>query len=100
MKRFVPLCVLIAVSSLADARPVRNWSYEELLAESDVVVIATPTASQDLKEPAVVPNVVQAGEDGKSKPVPAIGVETTFEVQAVLKGERKDLGKGLTLYHL
>ena len=75
------------------------WSYEKLVAGADLVVIATPTAARDTKEPAVVPGVSRDGADGRLAPVAAVGVETTFKVEAVLKGEAKDL-KEFVLYHL
>jgi hypothetical protein len=101
MKRGFPLLILLTVSCLCDARPARYWSYKDLTAEADVVVIATPTDNQDAKEPAAFPNMQRTGADGKSAPVPAVGVETKFEVQAVLKGEKgeKEL-KTFIFYHL
>ena len=34
----------------ASARPVRNWNYEDLFKESDLVVIAKATGSKDTGE--------------------------------------------------
>jgi hypothetical protein len=98
MKNSLALLILLALTCLCDARPVRNWSYKELTAEADAVIIATPTENQDAKDPTVFPNMQRTGADGKSAPVPAVGVETKFEVQAVLKGE-KEL-KTFVFYHL
>src|SRR5688500_12358904 len=105
MKLHVLLCVVscvvlaAAAAAVCLARPVPAWSYERLVAGADLVVIATATATRDTKEPAVVPGVSRAGADGKPAPVAAIGVETTFTLQAVLKGEAKDL-KEFVVYHL
>ena len=103
MKLHVPLCVVscvvLAAAGICPARPVPAWSYEKLVAGADLVVIATATAARDTKEPAVVPGVSRAGVDGKVAPVAAVGVETTFTLQAVLKGEAKDL-KEFVVYHL
>ena len=95
----VLLCVVLAAAGVCPGRPVPAWSYEKLVAGADLVVIATPTATRDTKEPAVVPGVNRAGPDGQPAPVAAVGVETTFKVEAVLKGEAKDL-KEFVLYHL
>jgi hypothetical protein len=92
-------CVVLAAAAVCPARPVPAWSYEKLVAGADLVVIATATAARDTKEPAVLPGVSRAGADGKLAPVPAVGVETTFKVEAVLKGEAKDL-KEFVVYHL
>ena len=99
MKLHWTLCVILTVASVCNARPVPAWSYEKLLADADLVVIATPVETKDLKEPAVLPNVTRAGEDGKPAPVAAIGMDTKFEVQAVFKGQKKEL-KEFVLYHL
>ena len=95
----VLLCVVMAPAAVSPARPVPAWSYEKLVGGADLVVIATPTATKDTKEPAVLPGVSRPGPDGQPAPVPAVGVETTFAVQAILKGEAKDL-KQFVVYHL
>ncbi len=80
-------CLLVS-SDIATARAVRPWSYQELLEASDVVAIATPTASNDTMEHIDLPGF--AGQR-------VIGIETRFAVSAVLKGE-KTL-KDLVLHH-
>jgi hypothetical protein len=91
------LFALLAVCSLCHARPAAVWTYEKLVAEADLVVIATPTETKDM-EKTVLPNIQQIGADGERVPFPAVGVETTFEVLAVLKGDEKP--KTFVLYHL
>jgi hypothetical protein len=98
MKLRHSFCILLTLACICDARPARSWTYEQLTAEADAVVIATPTENQDTKEPTVFPNMQRTGADGKSAPVPAVGVETKFEVQAILKGEKKL--KTFVFYHL
>src|SRR5688572_6354578 len=103
MKLHVLLCVLscvvLSAAAVCPARPVPAWSYEKLVAGADLVVIATPTAAKDTKEPAVIPGFSRAGADGQTAPMAAVGVETTFKVEAMLKGEPKDL-KEFVVYHL
>jgi hypothetical protein len=60
-------------------------SYSELLDMSDLVVIARPiTRTGDTKEQAFLPNI----QNGDGTKVKVIGVETSFEVEVVLKGTR------------
>jgi hypothetical protein len=70
---------LLGFTGIVAAIPIRIWSYEELLEKSDLVVIATPAATNDTKEHIDLPGVV--GEH-------VIGVETTFTVSTVLKGDK------------
>jgi hypothetical protein len=88
---------LVALTGLCDARPGEHWTYEKLVTEADLVVIATPIKTED-KGKTVIPDLMQVGDDGKSVPIPAIGIETTFQVLAVLKGNKKH--KEFVLYHL
>jgi hypothetical protein len=60
------------------ARAVRLWSHQELLEQSDLVVIATPQASNDTSEHGDLP-----GFPGQK----IIGIETRFAVSTVLKGD-------------
>ena len=79
---------LLVSTGIASARLVRTWPYQELLDKSDLVVIATPTASGDTKEHVPLPGYTIQ---------PVIGVETKFEVSAVLKGEKAL--RNLVLHH-
>ena len=80
--------LLLGLTGIVAGRAVRIWPYQELLEKSDLVVIATPTATNDTKEHINLPDFV--GQ-------PVIGVETRFDVAAVLKGD-KSL-KGFFLHH-
>jgi hypothetical protein len=73
-----PISLLIVSASIATARVVSIWSYQELLDKSDLVVIATPTASNDTQE-----RNLPGFEDQ-----PVVGVETRFKVSAVIKGDQ------------
>jgi hypothetical protein len=83
MKSFRRLVIaaafFIVLTDVAMARIVRPWSYQELLEASDLVVIASPTASNDTTEHIDLP-----GFDGQR----VIGVETKFAVSGVLKGNK------------
>jgi hypothetical protein len=74
----VTACLLVSTDVVV-ARAVRPWSYQELLEQSDLVVIASPAATNDTKELVDFPGF--AGQR-------AIGVETRFTVSAVLKGDK------------
>lgn len=70
------LAVLFAFE--VEARPARAWKDVELWNEAEIVVLATPQSTKD---------VAIAGE---SRPEYWIDVETTLDVQAVLKGKADD----------
>jgi hypothetical protein len=77
----VTIAVSVAVLLLcdaSDARPIREWSYEELVAASDIVVIchAIRTESVDNSDRFLPEALVQQ--------------ETTFRAEVVLKGELDD----------
>ena len=70
---------LLGFTGIVAARVVRIWPYQELLEKSDLVVLATPTATNDTVEHIDLPGFI--GEH-------VIGVETRFSVSAVLKGDK------------
>src|ERR1051326_929053 len=80
--------LLLIASGIVTARAVRVWSDQELLDQSDLAVIAVPTASADTKE-----QISLAGVDGQR----VIGVETRFTISAVLKADKG--AKDLVLHH-
>jgi len=71
-------------------------SYDWMTANSDLVVIATPLARQEQGEDAQLPGVSQGPN---RDPVPAVGIETTFSILAVLKGDEKLTGGTFALVH-
>ena len=84
---FAAALILVPVTFL-HARIFHLPSDEELLAKSDLVVIATPIANHDTKDRIA---------DFFNFHAEALGVETTFAVSAVVKGDPKT--KELILYH-
>src|SRR5260370_24766678 len=70
---------LLGFTGIVAARAVRIWPYQELLEKSDLVVLATPTATNDTKEQIDLPGFV--GEH-------VIGVETKFTVSAFLNSDK------------
>jgi hypothetical protein len=73
-------------------------SYQEMLAKSDLVVIATPTSkTTDTKEQAFLPGIWLQDKDGRQSKDESIGVETVFAISAVLKGDKTV--KQFTLHH-
>jgi hypothetical protein len=80
--------VLLVSTDIVWARVVRIWPYQQLLAKSDLVVIATATATSDTSEHIDLPGFV--GEH-------VTGVDTTFAVSAVLKGDNSQTN--IVLHH-
>ena len=93
MKLF-KICLAVAALSLcivpeAYSRIIGFVSYQELFEKSDLVVIATPlTKTADTNERTFFQGMVQTDQDGKQTGTAAIGVETTFGVSVVMKGDR------------
>jgi len=82
----------------SQARETIVLSYQELLAKSDLVVIATPKSkTTDTNEQAFLPGIWQQDRNGRQSSVESIGVETVFAVSAVLKGDKTT--KQFTLHH-
>jgi hypothetical protein len=61
--------------------------------KADLVVLATPIDQRTLPDQVEMPGV-RRGND----PIPALAIETKFEIQAVLRGDVGD-SKTLTLLH-
>ena len=79
MKPKLILCLaLVAFNLSSHARMVRWWSDAQLLAASDLVVIGQPIKVKDLDE---VNTVLWSGNNK------LLGVEATFTVSKVLKGD-------------
>jgi len=85
--------VVLLTTTIAYSRvPIRDWSYKQLLAESDLVVIANALETRQ------VPNGDDMSKNGlQSFPYSFQQVDTTFHVQVVLKGKLE--GKQLRLVH-
>jgi hypothetical protein len=96
LKIWLPFLALSTACALpALARPVAIRTYDQLTAEAELVVIATPTAVRDTPERTDLPYITPGTR--------AIGVETTFEVAVVFKGELRPAAAGkpqtLLLHH-
>ena len=85
---FFAAVVFLLSINVVSARLMGSWTYQQLLDKSDLVVIATPTSTIDTKEEIDLPGYAA---------MRATGVETHFQISAVLKGE-KNL-KDFTLHH-
>ena len=83
------LCALMTIDP-AGARNIPWFSYDELFAKSDLVVIAVPaTKTRDTTEhTALTKNITPA--------IPVVGVITDFQCLLVLKGAKR---QRLTLHH-
>jgi hypothetical protein len=84
-------CTLVAIGTFtllasAEARPVGDWPYQNLVREADVVVLAAAERSADSDDPPA--------KDGWESH--CVGVNTTFRVLAPMKG---DVPAKLTLFH-
>jgi hypothetical protein len=79
------------------ARLKQSWSYDTLNDKATLVVIATPTKVTATSELSALPNIVSVQNAGTNENVMGEGVETSFEVLTVLKGERST--KTLVLHH-
>jgi len=89
------LAVAAACALPSFARLVASHTYEEMSKEADLVVIAVPVSTRDTTERANLTNIAPR--------LPVIGVETTFEISALLKGELRaapaEQKKTLVLHH-
>jgi len=89
MKRILSVLLILATGLLAQARLMKSWSYQELYDQSDLVVIAKPTSTQDTTEKATLPNI--------SPDVHVVGLSTQFDISLVMKGDTS--AKKATLHH-
>ena len=99
MKTVLPVVFVLLLGFPALARIMRDWSYQERTDGADLIVIATPVAVKDTTEKTTIPGIQRVEKVNQvGRPVPAIGVESTFEVLSVLKGDKGV--KTFVLYHL
>jgi hypothetical protein len=96
---FLTGALLLASGASLTAYVSRVWSYEELIAKAELVVIAKAvTATTDTTEQIDHPDGVGIlTADNKRIGLPVVGVETKFEVLAVFKGEK--VVKEVVLHH-
>jgi hypothetical protein len=68
---------------------MKDWTFQEMFAKSDLVVIAAPIASFETGEHTALKDI--------APPVEVLGLSTEFQVRLVLKGD-KEMNK-LVLHH-
>ena len=88
---FLASLILTLVSAQdAQARLISPLPYSELFKKADWIVIARPvTKTTDTDERTYFDDdVASIDQSGKLSPVPAAGVETTFDVLHVVKGPK------------
>jgi hypothetical protein len=99
--RFVLKAATILLLVMPNQSPARKTlvpSYQEMLAKSDLVVIANPTSkTADTSEESFLSNIWMQETGGKQSRIKSIGVETVFAVSAVLKGD--STLRQFTLHH-
>jgi hypothetical protein len=98
---FLTLCLFLAPLLLvrsANARLFLYMPYDKLTAQADLIVIATPTGVRDTQVKTTLPDIVRSSGNDVPHPISAVGMETTFEVLTVLKGDANI--KNLVFYHL
>lgn len=99
----IPLILALGVSvvvSVSHAQRMLAWTYEDLTAKSDFVVIAIPITSKDTKERIDLPGIFTQTPGQNQTGVPVIGVETRFAVSVVLKGSKETREFALHHYRL
>jgi hypothetical protein len=80
--------LLLLLATVADARIIAAPSHQELLDKSDVVLIAVATSSRDTPERTDLPGITMTMPDSKTRGFAVVGMETRFDVSAVLKGKK------------
>jgi hypothetical protein len=74
---------MMAIAGPLSARLMQEWTYQDLFAKSDLVVIAKPTAAtRDTTERSTLRDI--------QPPESVVGVVTEFQILLVLKGSTKD----------
>jgi len=88
MKKLI-LFTLLALPWPLTGRLVKESTFQEMFAKSDLVVIGTPVATFQTAEHTTLPDL--------SPPVAVSGLNTEFQVRLVLKGDQKM--KKFVLHH-
>jgi hypothetical protein len=84
------IAVAAAVSGSVIARlAAKDWTFQEMFAKSDLVVIAVPMSTKDTGEHSTLRDI--------SPPVAVLGLSTEFDVRLVVKGDTKI--KTFVLHH-
>jgi hypothetical protein len=85
MRNFL-VALLALAATVADARLIATPSHQELLDKSDLVVIAFATSTRDTGERTELAGITVTMPDNKTRGFAVAGLETRFQVSAVLKG--------------
>ena len=97
MKTYLTLLMSLFFVFESQARLMQAWSYDMLNDKATLIVVAIPTKVVETSELAALPNIETVYTNGTHEAVMGKGVETSFKVLTVLKGER-DI-KQLVLHH-
>ncbi len=99
MKTVLSILLLLGFAAEANSRIGTYLSYEDLTKKSDLIIIARPTRVHETSEkvPSTKLGMELSDQDGKPAKVTVRGVETSFEVLVVFKGNRST--RKLVLHH-
>jgi hypothetical protein len=90
MKKLMLFMFLAALPGQLTGRLMKDWSFQEMFAKSDLVAIATPIATFKTGEHTTLKEI-------GPPPVEVLGLSTELQVRIVLKGD-KGMNK-LVLHH-
>jgi hypothetical protein len=97
MKTYLALVMALCFAFVSHARLTQGMPYDVQTDKATLVVIATPTTVAKTLELVALPNIVTVHNDGTKEDVVGKGIETSFDVLSVLKGERET--KKFVLHH-
>ncbi len=97
MKIHLTWLLSLCLALESHARLMQALDYDRQNDQATLVVIATPTEVTETSEVAALPNIQTVYNDGRKEDVKGKGVETSFQILTVLKGERST--KTLVLHH-
>lgn len=97
MKIYLTLLTSLFLVFQSHARLMRTWTFDTLNDKATLIVIAIPTKAVETPEVVALPNIETVYPDGRHEAVMSKGIETTFKVLTVLKGDRNI--KQLVLHH-
>ena len=101
LRSAVAVAFFVSFASVAEAREIRRWPYDQLWTAADIVVIAVPVSTRDRKETMPLPGARQVVAKGKGAPVVGQRMETVFRVVVTLKGKPVDAkGRAVTRFPL
>jgi len=82
MKQFITSLFVLAAAALpASARLVEGRSFRQLNQTADIIAVARPVFTTDTAEETNLPNL--------SPPTQVVGLSTKFDVELILKGDRR-----------